>query len=64
MTEAGSLADRNPPGATTVPRAASTVWKVDVSAARDGVLAGWTVRQGGSVDAGDPIDRLHPEVTS
>ena len=38
--------------------------EVNVSAAYDGVLAEWLVHEGDLVDAGDPIARLYPEVTS
>jgi [acyl-carrier-protein] S-malonyltransferase len=38
--------------------------QVDVSAAYAGVLAEWLVHEGDLVDAGDPIARLYPEVTS
>ena len=37
---------------------------VHVSAAHAGVLAEWPVREGDLVDAGDPIARLYPEVSS
>jgi [acyl-carrier-protein] S-malonyltransferase len=37
--------------------------EVNVSAAYDGVLAEWLVREGDLVDAGDPIARLYPEVS-
>jgi [acyl-carrier-protein] S-malonyltransferase len=36
---------------------------LDVSAAYDGVLAGWLVQDGDLVDAGDPLARLYPEVS-
>jgi [acyl-carrier-protein] S-malonyltransferase len=38
--------------------------EVNVSAAYDGVLAEWLVHQGDLVDAGDPIARLYPEVST
>jgi [acyl-carrier-protein] S-malonyltransferase len=38
--------------------------EVNVSAGYDGVLAEWLVHEGDLVDAGDPIARLYPEVTS
>jgi [acyl-carrier-protein] S-malonyltransferase len=38
--------------------------EVHVSAGYDGVLAEWLVHEGDLVDAGDPIARLYPEVTS
>jgi [acyl-carrier-protein] S-malonyltransferase len=38
--------------------------EVDVSAAYNGVLAEWLVHDGDLVDAGDPIARLYPEVSS
>ncbi len=38
--------------------------EVDVSAAYDGVLAGWLVHDGDLVDAGDPLARLYPEVSA
>lgn len=38
--------------------------EVDVSAAYDGVLAEWLVQDGDLVDAGDPLARLYPEVSS
>ena len=37
---------------------------IDVSAAYDGVLAEWLVHEGDLVDAGDPIARLYPEVST
>ena len=37
---------------------------VNVSAAYDGVLAEWLVQDGDLVDAGDPLARLYPEVSS
>ncbi len=36
--------------------------EVHVSAAHDGVLAGWLVHEGDLVDAGDPLARPYPEV--
>ncbi|MGY1847461.1 acyltransferase domain-containing protein [Blastococcus sp. SYSU DS1021] len=38
--------------------------EVNVSAGYDGVLAEWLVHDGDLVDAGDPIARLYPEVSS
>ena len=38
--------------------------EVHVSAGYDGVLAEWLVHEGDLVDAGDPIARLYPEVSS
>ncbi len=38
--------------------------QVHVSAGYDGVLAEWLVHEGDLVDAGDPIARLYPEVSS
>ncbi|MGY1827753.1 MULTISPECIES: acyltransferase domain-containing protein [unclassified Blastococcus] len=38
--------------------------EVNVSAGYDGVLAEWLVHDGDLVDAGDPIARLYPEVTT
>jgi [acyl-carrier-protein] S-malonyltransferase len=38
--------------------------EVDVSAGYDGVLAEWLVQDGDLVDAGDPLVRLYPEVSS
>ena len=38
-------------------------WKVDVSAAHDGVLAEWLVQDGDHVDAGNLLARLYPEVS-
>ena len=38
--------------------------EIHVSAGYDGVLAEWLVREGDLVDAGDPIARLHPEVSA
>jgi [acyl-carrier-protein] S-malonyltransferase len=38
--------------------------EVHVSAGYDGVLAEWLVHEGDRVDAGDPIARLYPEVSS
>jgi [acyl-carrier-protein] S-malonyltransferase len=38
--------------------------EVHVSAAYAGVLAEWLVHEGDLVDAGDPIARLYPEVSS
>ena len=38
--------------------------EVHVSAAYDGVLAEWLVHEGDLVDAGDPLARLYPEVSS
>jgi [acyl-carrier-protein] S-malonyltransferase len=38
--------------------------EVKVSAGYDGILAEWLVRDGDLVDAGDPLARLYPEVSS
>ena len=38
--------------------------QIDVSAGYAGVLAEWLVHDGDLVDAGDPIARLYPEVSS
>jgi [acyl-carrier-protein] S-malonyltransferase len=38
--------------------------EVHVSAGYDGVLAEWLVQEGDLVDAGDPLARLYPEVSS
>ncbi len=38
--------------------------EVHVSAGFDGVLAEWLVHEGDLVDAGDPIARLYPEVST
>ncbi len=38
--------------------------QVHVSAANAGVLGPWLVHEGDLVDAGDPIARLYPEVSS
>jgi [acyl-carrier-protein] S-malonyltransferase len=38
--------------------------EVNVSAGYDGVLAEWLVHDGDLVDAGDPLARLYPEVSS
>jgi [acyl-carrier-protein] S-malonyltransferase len=38
--------------------------EVHVSAGRAGVLGKWLVQEGDLVDAGDPIARLYPEVSS
>ncbi len=38
--------------------------QVHVSAGYDGVLAEWLVHEGDLIDAGDPIARLYPEVSS
>ena len=52
----GSLADPVAQGTTTR--------RIDVSPALDGVLPPWIVPEGDLVDAGDPIARPYPEVTS
>ena len=52
------------PAGSPLGRIRSRHAEVDVSAAYDGVLAEWLVQAGDLVDAGDPIARLYPEVSS
>jgi [acyl-carrier-protein] S-malonyltransferase len=51
------------PADTTLGTIRSRREEVNVSAAYDGVLAEWLVRDGDLVDAGDPLARLYPEVS-
>ena len=52
------------PAGSPLGRIRSRRAEVDVSAAYNGVLAEWLVHDGDLVDAGDPIARLYPEVSS
>jgi len=52
------------PAGTPLGRIRSRREDVNVSAGYDGVLAEWLVHEGDLVDAGDPIARLYPEVSS